>query len=488
MPTAPNILVFLPDAVPASAVRPGSQCLVPNFDRLAARGMRLDRCYTPTPVCSPARASLMTGLLPHNHGVLQVEHCVDDDQSCLRTGHPHWAQRLNAAGYRTGYFGKWHIERTNRLEDFGWQVNGCDEAAAQRHLGEGVAATDALLDDAVLARYLEGPQGYNRVLHYAVTNVPPSGRRIGATTDRALAYLDTVIEGGAPWACCVSYAEPNTPEIAGAEAFSRYDVDAIELPANLDDDLSDRPALYRRQREIWQHTTARQWREQRAVYFAAITELDEQFGRLVDRLEASGAIDDTIVIVVSDHGRYLGAHGFDNHNFGAFEEIYNVPLVMMGPGIAAGRTATGCVGLADLCPTLLELSGADPIDVPDSSSFVHLLTDPEAPTGPAYGENHGCRFTVQQRILWDGDWKLVFNGFDDDELYNLVDDPHETRNRASDPDQTRRMDEMMTAIWRTIHETGDRAMLGTHYPPMRMARVGPNAGCADEGGQPGAEL
>lgn len=474
MANKPNILMFLPDAMPASVVQPGSQCLTPNFDRVAARGLRFDRCYTTAPICSPARASLLTGLLPHNHGVLQVEHCVDDDQCCLRTEHPHWAQRLSDASYRTAYFGKWHIERSNRLEDFGWQVNGCDQAAAQRKLGEGVAAVGDLLDDAVLARYLEGPDGYNKVLHYAVTNVPPEQRRIGLTTNNALAFLDEAIPGDAPWACVVSFTEPNTPEIAGAEAFAKYDVDSIELPPNLNDDLADRPALYSRQREIWQHTTDREWREQRAAYYAAVTELDAQFGRLLDRLETEQQLDNTIVIVLSDHGRYLGAHGFDNHNFAAFEEIYRVPLIMAGPGIAVDASTDACVGIADLCPTLIELAQAEAIDVPDSKSFVPVLAQPDIDNGPAYGESHGCRFTMEQRIFWDGDWKFVFNGFDYDELYNLAEDPYETTNVAVDNPE--RCQQMMTAIWKRIHETSDRAMLGTHYPPMRMARVGPNAG------------
>ncbi len=427
----PNILMFLPDAMPATVVQPDSQCLTPNFDRLAARGIRFERCYTTTPICSPARASLMTGLLPHNHGVLQVEHCVDDDQCCLRTQHPHWAQRLGDAGYRTGYFGKWHIERTNRLEDFGWQVNGCDQIAAQRQLGEGIAAVDKLLEDAVLAHYLEQPHGYNRVLHYAVTNVSPQQRRIGLTTNNTLDFLDDALNADAPWACCVSFTEPNTPEIAGAEAFAQYDVDHIQLPPNLNDDLDDRPALYRRQHQIWQDTTEHQWREQRAVYYAAITELDAQFGRLLDRLETAGAIENTVVIVLSDHGRYLGAHGFDNHNFGTFEEIYNVPLIMAGPDIAHSTQSTACVGIADLCPTLLEVADAAPIPVPDSRSFAHLLQNPGGDNGTAYGENHGCRFTVEQRVLWQDNWKFVFNGFDYDELYDLAAAPYETRNVAA---------------------------------------------------------
>ena len=85
---------------------------------------RRGRACTRNAVCSPARASLMAGLLHHNHGVLFVEHTVDADQAVLRTQHPYWAQRLTDAGYNTGYFGKWHVERSNELSRFGWQQQG----------------------------------------------------------------------------------------------------------------------------------------------------------------------------------------------------------------------------------------------------------------------------------------------------------------------------------------------------------------------------
>ena len=122
--SAPNILFLMTDQMQGRVLEPDNPCQTPYLDRLAARGVRFRRAYTPNAVCSPARASLMTGLLPHNHGVLYVEHTVDDDQAVLRTEHPHWAEWLTANGYRTGYFGKWHVERSNELSRFGWQQQG----------------------------------------------------------------------------------------------------------------------------------------------------------------------------------------------------------------------------------------------------------------------------------------------------------------------------------------------------------------------------
>ena len=478
MDDRPNILLFLPDGMQARVTRPGHDCRTPNFDRLASGGIRFTRAHTVLPTCSPARASLMTGLLPHNHGVLQVEHCVDDDQCALRARHPHWAQRLSQAGYRTGYFGKWHVERTNRLEDFGWQVNGCDATAAFRALGSGVAKTEELLDDDSLAVYETSPEGYNPVLHYGVTDVPSGQRSFAHTVDMARQFLSESFVQDRPWACCVSLSEPNVPLIAGRETFSTYDVDSIRLPGNLHDDFTHSPAFYRRQREIFQRVTDPQWREARAVYYALITELDQQFGRLLDQLEQAEQLDRTIILILSDHGRYMGAHGFDAHNFGAFEEAYNIPLIAAGPQIARGVETDALVSLADVGPTLLERAGAEPIDVPDSRSFAPLLADPATHASDfstSYAEFHGTRFLMTQRVLWRGPWKFVFNGFDYDELYNLDDDPDELINLAADPEYRETMRDMMAEIWRIARDTGDRILTDTHYSPMRFAIVGPNA-------------
>ncbi len=475
----PNILMFLPDGMQAEPLLPGHPCRTPHFDRLASRGLRFRRAHCPLPTCSPSRASLMTGLLPHNHGVLQVEHCVDDDQSVLRTGHRHWAQNLSGSGYRTGYFGKWHIERTGKVEDFGWQIDGTDLRSSYRALGQGPAEGEGqLIADDGLLRYKEGPPGYRRVLHYGVTDVPPERRPIGIITSMAQEFLSQALGRAEPWACCVSFSEPNTPLVAGRGMVAAYDVDKTPLPGNLKDDLAGRPAIYRRVQRVYQDMTERAWRELRTVYYALITELDEQFGRLVQQIASAGQLDNTVVVVVSDHGRYMGGHGFDAHNFGAFEEIYNIPLIMAGPGIASGKETSALVGFHDLGPTLLELAGAEPIQVPDSRSFAPVLGDPagqERQFNQGYAESHGTRYLLTQRILWQGPWKFVFNGFDEDELYNLDEDPHELANLASRPEYQDRVLGMMTEIWRVMRRTGDRALLETHYSPMRFAAVGPLA-------------
>jgi arylsulfatase A-like enzyme len=475
--TRPNILLFVTDGMQARTLSDGHDCKTPTIDGLIQRGVRITGTHTPLPTCSPARASLMTGLLPHNHGVLEVEHGVDDDQCVLRTQYPHWAQHLRDAGYDTGYFGKWHVERTSELEPFGWNTFDVRGARGHANASQKGLAIDDTLDPATVRQY-EGPEGYNDTLKYAVTDVPPNDRPVGGPATLACEWLEQASQEE-PWCCVVSYYEPNESLIVGREAYDQYDVDSIQLPETLHDDLSDRPNIYRRDQGIWADVSDDEWRQILACYYGRITELDGQVKRVLDQLESTGQLENTVVIFTADHGRYVGGHGLEAHNFGAFEEIYNVPLVVAGPGVAEGVTTDALVGFHDLGPTILEFAEAESLNVPDSKSFADLLQNPEGAVAnhrQGYAEYFGSRFRLTQRVYWEDEWKFVFNGFDFDELYNLADDPLETVNLATKPEHAERVKHMMAGVWRRMHETGDTTLLNSHYHSMRFAAVGPNAG------------
>jgi len=478
MTDRPNILIILTDGMQAEALSPGHACRTPNIDGLISRGVQFRNAHTTCPTCSPARASLMTGLLPHNHGVLEVEHGRDADQCVLRTDRPHFAQRLSENGYRTGYFGKWHIERTNAVEQFGWREAIVKGAEHLTGLGRGDQGPKSYDLDETLTGYLDGHPGYNRTLHWGVTDTPLEERYPGLTAQDACRFLDSCLAESTPWSVCVSFSEPNEALVVGRETWEQYDPQAIPLPANFFDDMSRRPNMYRREQQIGRHLPEAFWRNARACYYGRITELDALVGGMMQQIAAAGKLDETVIVFLSDHGRYVGAHGFEAHNFGAFEEIYRIPLVIAGPGIAAGETCDAPVSIADLCPTMCKLTGSPVIDVSDSRSLTPLLSDPsqippEFSTG--YAEYHGTRFPLMQRILWRGDWKYVFNGFDFDELYNLADDSHEMRNLAGDSVHRDVVESMTAGIWRWVRETGDRAIYESHYYSMRFAAVGPNA-------------
>lgn len=476
MSERPNILFLMADQMQGQVLRPDHVCRTPNFDRLAARGVRFDRAYTPNAVCSPARASLMTGLLPHSHGVLEVTHCVDDDQCVLRTEHPHWAQRLEAEGYLTMYFGKWHVERSNDLAHFGWQVDGGSGGRLFQEFREEVMA-DAKTPSFSLRKNMALPEGYKKSILYGVTDQPVAQRGMGIATELAYRHLEEAVKGDRPWCCFVSVTEPHDPFICGEDAFALYDVDALALCPNVFDDLKDKPNIYRKAGLAWADMTERQKKEAAACYYASVTEIDAQFGRLIDLVAGAGKLDHTIVVLTSDHGELLGSHGLYCKNFSGFEEVYNIPLTMCGPGIAQGVVSNARAGLHDLCPTLLEMADAEGIDVPDSRSFVPVLRDPAGASAAyqkGFAEYHGGRYRVTQRVVYDGAWKLVLNGFDFDELYNLDDDPHEMKNLAADPAHRDRLRALTQDMWRVVRDTGDRALFNSHYPVLRVAPFGPD--------------
>ena len=474
MSQRPNILFLMTDQMQGRVLEEGHPCLTPNLDRLLRRGLRFTRAYTPNAVCSPARASLMTGLLPHNHGVLAVTHTVDDDQSCLREGLPHWAQGLEAAGYSTAYFGKWHVERSNRLERFGWQVNGNSQSSMWR------ARRKALGGEATPSYSLRGgldqPPGYRESLFYGVSDQKPDSRGMGVSCSLAADFLAEAVGGGRPWCCFVSLTEPHDPFVCGADAYARYDPQAFEAPPNWDDDLAGRPNIYRKAARVWSDYGDREKREAAVCYWASISEIDAQFGRLLDQVEAAGALEDTLVVLTSDHGELLGAHGLYCKNFSAAEEVYHIPLVMAGPGVAQGQVSRARVGLHDLAPTLLEAAGVNPAGMGDARSMQPLLERPDlAGYETGFAEYHGGRMILTQRVLWEGDWKFVFNGFDFDELYDLENDPYELENLVERPEHRARLRRMCALMWEKLEASGDHSLLNSQYPILRVAPFGPEA-------------
>src|SRR5690606_27941189 len=163
----PNLLFLMTDQQRADTIVQGGPCLTPNLQALARQGADLRRCYAPNPICSPTRASIFTGLLPHAHGMTDVTHAVPPQRADLVPGVPFWTQRLKDAGYHTGYFGKWHVERSDRLEQF-----GIDEYQVELRQ-TGVVSHDGPLEPRIT---IDQP-GYKQFLLAGVSDAPAADTR-----------------------------------------------------------------------------------------------------------------------------------------------------------------------------------------------------------------------------------------------------------------------------------------------------------------------
>ncbi len=469
----PNVLFFMCDQMQGRAFY-SENTDTPNFDAAAARGCSFTRAYAPNAICSPSRASLMTGRLPHNHGVLWVTHNVDADQAAIRDT-PHWAQVLRSSGYHTGYFGKWHVEQSEQPSRFGWNEDyslhshAYEEAGACRGVGNQFGET------LIRRGYVESPRGYNKRLLYGSTSLEPEQRHLGLITDLALSRIRAWAERQQPWCCFVSTPEPHDPFVCSESTLRKRKNQPVPLSPTLFDDLNGRPNLYRKARRGFDGLSEEEHQEAALCYHASIEELDSQFGRLVDLLVELGEFDNTIIVVTTDHGELLGAHGYYCKNITASEEVYNIPLLISGPGVTRQGALSARVGLQDLSQTILDLSGLPILPTDDSKSFAPLLRgeSEEGSFTTGYAEYFGGRVLLTQRVLWEGNWKFVFNGFDEDELYDLEEDPYEKRNLIDEERHRVRAEAMMTEVWRRMAETGDYSLLNSDYFPLRVGLVGP---------------
>lgn len=465
-PQPPNLLFLITDQQRADTIEPQTACQTPNLDRLAANGTRFSRCYTPNPICSPTRASLMTGLLPHSHGMVDVTHAVPPYRASFDASLPVWPQALKDAGYHTAYFGKWHVERSNRLENFGFETY---EVGQYHKLLGLVEVGDDLVVQGVVRQ-----KGYKDFLLYGVSEEPVESLPEYQLYSDGVQFLQQAsAEPERPWALFLSSEAPHDPYVTLRRYYEQYNPDDIPKPASFDDNLAGRPAIYRRIQRVWDALTWDDFAQATACYYANCTMMDEQIGRVLMALEVLDMMDNTIIVFTSDHGDYMGEHRLALKGIPAFEGAYRVPLLLSGPGIPANRQLDEVVSLLDLVPTLVQLTAKTNF-AGHGRSLLSLLQNEETDwTCEAFAECHGQRFNYTQRVLWQDNHKYVFNGFDEDELYDLVADPHELHNLVANPAQRPLLEQMAARMWAIIRQTDDFNMAQAQYGMFRFAPVGP---------------
>jgi arylsulfatase A-like enzyme len=181
----------------------------------------------------------------------------------------------------------------------------------------------------------------------------------------------------------------------------------------------------------------------------------------------------TIIVFTSDHGDYMGEHRLLLKGIPAFEGAYRIPLILAGPGIPQGRQVTAIVSLLDLVPTVVALTAGNTFACQGRSLLPLLGNEAVEWRSEAYAECHGQRFNYTQRVLWQDDHKYVFNGFAEDELYDLSADPHELSNLAGDPERQDVLESLAARMWAIMRQTGDTTMVNAQYGMFRFAPVGP---------------
>ena len=444
MADTPNILLILTDQHRLSAVGcyGDTPCRTPHIDALAAAGVRFETAYTSCPVCSPARGTVMTGLYPHAHGICSNVHNLGSSVHELADRPSLLSRRLQAAGYRCGYTGKWHLG-TERTDSFGIPSTpslprdvGFEGQNFPGHGGGGFGYAE-------YQQYLADHGWEHRVELLDETGQRGGGTLAGPVestvpyflTEHTLGLLDRYRDGGEPFFLWHNFWGPHGPYFATREYVDLYrDVDIPEWPNFRWPARSIAGPHWNKIHPQAETMTWVDWEAQIRFYYAFTTMIDDQIGRILQHLEATGLAQDTVVIFAADHGETLGSHGgLTDKGFHHFEETHRIPMIARFPdGRWAGRVVDGqrFASLADLYPTILELAGS-PVDdgAVHGRSLLGLLDGDDTGRDQAVTEFHGVNnISLTQRTLRAGDLKYGYNCSGPDELYDLAVDPAETRN------------------------------------------------------------
>ena len=444
MARQPNIIFIMSDDHAAHAMGCyGSRInQTPNIDRIAQGGMRFDNCFCTNSICTPSRAAILTGNWNHINGVTTLSTPMDNRL-------PTFVKTLQAGGWQTGIFGKWHLGTGPQH-----CPTGFDDWAVLP--GQGLYHNPAFI--------FKGPNGgQRRVLPGYVTDI---------ITDLSLDWLER-IDRERPFMLMCHHKAPHRPWEPHEKHAQLFLNENVPEPDTLQDDYSERAsaaAAAKMRVGVHMHATdlkaeisrempeaeLRSWAYQRYIkdYLRVVASVDDNVGRLLDWLDAAGLAEDTIVIYTSDQGFFLGDHGWYDKRF-MYEESLRMPLVMRYPrAIAPGSHNADMVLNVDFAPTLLELAGVGADEVMQGRSFRPLLQGARPPdwrnsmyyrywmhkTHHNVYAHYGIR-TMRHKLIYYYADALGQTGSVDErhepewELFDLQEDPAELHNLIDRPEQ-----------------------------------------------------
>lgn len=453
----PNILVFMTDQQLGDTIRSDHAAKTPNIDKFRQHAVHFTEAYCPAPHCCPSRATFFTGLYPSEHNIWNNVEVCNALSKKLFDGIKMFPEELKQAGYRTYFSGKWHVSGFEGPLD-----RGFDEVLKEvtsnygRNLQENIAYTqdwDMFYSDRTKIDFENSPKEFGRILRQGYPTYYQFGTddnpfedndTVAVACDKIRSYQDEN-----PFFMYIGTTGPHDPYNPPQEFLDLYDLEDIRLPDSFDDDMIDAPALYRRTKDAFK-LTPQEHRESLRRYMAFCSYEDALFGKVIDTLTEKGILDDTVIMYLSDHGDYAGAHGLWAKGLPCYREAYHICALVGGGHIdCRHKTNRELVSLADFAPTILELAGVHTETSFTGKSLVPFLSGQEAADWRTelYTQTNGNELYGIQRAVWNKKWKYVFNGFDYDQLYDLEHDPNETQNLINKPELAPVIKEMCKKQW-----------------------------------------
>jgi len=425
----PNIVLIMTDTQPTDIVGcySGHDVGTGEIDALAGRGVRFERAYCASPLCTPARAGLFTGMTPSRAGAYTNSQPLG--ATTLTMG-----QRMRKAGYRTAFIGKWHLD--------GHDYFGTGQCPPGWEASYWYDGRNYMIDQTAhnVELWRTGLLGGRRLREHGITSEFTWAHRIADRCERFVSEQSV----DRPFLLIASFDEPHHPWTCPPEFVDRFMDVRLPIGPAAFDDLADKPAHHQAWSRGWLGVSEASGELYQPLMLACNAYVDTQIGRVAQAAEAWADQYNrpTWVIYTADHGDHVGAHRLRSKGPTGYEQNLRIPLIVAPPADhpGAGTVQPSVVSHLDVLPTLLTLAGEPLPDTLDGHPLLDLIGHEERDTDRVavaeytrYELGHdgfGGLEPLRVYVRWP--WKLVINLHQTDELYNLEDDPSELHNRILD--------------------------------------------------------
>lgn len=503
MPAQPNILLITSDQQHYSTLGVVNPAIrTPALDRLCNEGTRFNRAYCPNPTCTPTRASIITGMYPSQHGAWSLGTKLFEDV-------PTVGAHLGEAGYFTSLIGKAHfqplaslpgmesIECQPTLRDlkfwrdfhgpwYGFQhVETARMHAAENHAGQHYAIWMEENGCSRWRDYFEdwppNEEKKKKIYSSRTWDLPEELHYTRWTGERTIAQLERATSEEKPFFIWSSFHDPHPPYLVPEPWASMYDPAAMRPGRMIPGEHESNPIHFRKAVEndpkYWEpfkqneaiHGAGCHLRDytelqkDMACYYGMVSFMDQEIGRILAALEEKGLAENTLVVFSTDHGHFLGQHGLTMKCLHHYEDVLRVPFVVRWPGrVERNAVSEQIQNLVDLAPTFLHAAGLEKPGIMTGVNQLASWTENTPQRSGTVIENHHGARCFHMRTYVNQRYKLtVYRDGDEGELFDLVEDPDELRNRWNDPDAR----ELKLSL---MHEFLQATL---RDEPMRMPRI-----------------
>ena len=426
----PNIVLIVADQLGAMFLPTYGHGVVrtPHIDSLAERGVTFENAYSPSPLCAPARATLMSGLLPGTTGVY-------DNAAEFPSSIPTFAHYLRVLGYRTCLSGKMHFVGPDQLHGFEERLT-TDIYPADFGWTPDWSKPDARID-----WWYHNMSSVKQAGTAEITNQLEYDDEVAFLARRKI-YDYARYHAEEPFCLTVSFTHPHDPYVARPAFWNLYRDDDIDGPRTLPIPLDRLDPHSRRLYEMADMgrtpISEADVLRSRHGYYASISYVDSLIGSLLETLRDCGLGASTAIMLTSDHGDFLGERGLW-YKMSFLEPSARIPLIVAAPGAARGLRVRQPASLADVAPTLCDIATAGKSAFarpPDGSSRFDVLAGGGETAGHIFGEYLAEGAIAPVYMVREGNWKFITSAPDPDQLYDMSRDPQETDNLAAAPAQS----------------------------------------------------